>query len=103
MTSTSGGPAQPTSTTGGTSKISSTTGGAMSTTQTADDADVETTQLPAGCYDANRDYIPDCTCNEVCYNCGYDSWPTDVFSCISCADGSEVQAVYTDGTGYCEG
>jgi hypothetical protein len=55
-----------------------------------------------GCYDGNRDLIgSDCECDSTCGACGfYDDpvWPED---CITCADGSNVTAIFSDGTGCC--
>lgn len=55
-----------------------------------------------GCYDGNRDLIgSDCECDSTCGACGfYDDpvWPED---CITCADGSNVTAIFSDGTGAC--
>jgi len=55
-----------------------------------------------GCYeDLGGPQIAGCTCHSSCRACGYNDAPTDADDCITCADGSTVEAVYDDGTGRC--
>jgi hypothetical protein len=55
------------------------------------------------CYDGSYEMIPGCECHSSCGACGYYDWPDADDDCIYCPDGSEVDAVYSDGTGYCSG
>ena len=54
-----------------------------------------------GCYTDPWTSVPGCTCHASCKACGYTDSPTGAADCITCADGSVVQAVYSDGTGRC--
>jgi len=55
-----------------------------------------------GCYMDSTTPVSDCTCHSSCYNCGYYNMPTAADDCITCADPNvQVDAVYSDGTGYC--
>lgn len=57
-----------------------------------------------GCYMDSTTPIStdDCTCHSSCHNCGYYNMPTAADNCITCADSNvQVNAVYSDGTGYC--
>ena len=56
---------------------------------------------PEQCYDGNFEFIPGCKCHSSCGACGYYDWPDADDDCVYCPDGSEVEAVYDDGTGYC--
>ncbi|KAJ1449123.1 peptidase S8/S53 domain-containing protein [Pelagophyceae sp. CCMP2097] len=53
------------------------------------------------CYQAAGVEVPDCACHESCDTCGYYSFPDEYNDCIQCADGSEVQVQFADGTGSC--
>jgi len=54
-----------------------------------------------GCYDGDNEKIQYCKCHSSCESCGFWDEPTDANNCISCADGSDVNVMYDDGTGYC--
>jgi len=57
-----------------------------------------------GCYEyLGGPQIAGCTCHSSCRACGYNDEPTEADDCITCADGSTVEAVYDDGTGRCPG
>mmetsp|Transcript_6040 Transcript_6040/g.18198 ORF Transcript_6040/g.18198 Transcript_6040/m.18198 type:complete len:448 (+) Transcript_6040:66-1409(+) len=53
------------------------------------------------CFNETGHGIPDCECFSGCETCGYYAQPTIYWDCITCADGSEVQVVWPDGTGTC--
>ena len=44
-----------------------------------------------------------CACHATCETCGYAADPSGRADCVTCADGSKVREVYTDGTGICAG
>ena len=55
-----------------------------------------------GCYDENKQIIPDCSCSQSCHACGFYDDPTDSNDCIECMNPNfEVRAEYSDGTGFC--
>ncbi|KAH8056937.1 galactose oxidase [Aureococcus anophagefferens] len=45
----------------------------------------------------------ECACHATCETCGYAADPSGRADCVTCADGSKVREVYTDGTGICAG
>ena len=74
-------------------------------TDTEDDDASEYHSGP-GCYYYEYQWTPSssCECHPSCAMCGYSSSPTAADDCISCADPTTVvEAVYPDGTGYCNG
>jgi hypothetical protein len=59
----------------------------------------------SGCFQNSWDTSPiaGCSCHSSCEKCGYYSWPIAYNDCVTCADGSAVVPVYSDGTGTCGG
>lgn len=45
--------------------------------------------------------IAGCQCHSTCGDCGFYDSPSNADDCVTCPQGSEIQAVYSDGTGYC--
>ena len=50
----------------------------------------------------NDSPIDGCECHSSCEKCGYYAMPEGDSDCITCADGSSVTPIYTDGTGTCD-
>ena len=59
----------------------------------------------SGCFQNSWDTTPiaGCSCHSSCEKCGYYNWPVAYNDCVTCADGSAVVPVYSDGTGTCGG
>ena len=57
------------------------------------------------CYDEDFNIIPGCLCHSSCSACSSHQWPEQYrpHGCIACKDGSPVEVVNGDGTGYCNG
>lgn len=57
----------------------------------------------SGCFQNSGDSSPiaGCSCHSSCEKCGYYWWPDKHNDCVTCADGSAVDPVYSDGTGTC--
>ena len=58
------------------------------------------------CYENEFDFEPksNCQCHPSCGMCGYYKSLASASDCITCADPTTVvEAVYPDGTGYCNG
>ena len=54
------------------------------------------------CYESEDSVVDGCVCHETCGDCGFYNWPSADDDCFTCPEGSEIEAVYSDGTGYCK-
>ena len=54
------------------------------------------------CISDEFEYVPGCECHDTCGTaCGYYDWPDANDDCIDCKPGRTLNAIYSDGTGYC--
>uniref|UniRef100_A0A6C0M0I3 Uncharacterized protein n=1 Tax=viral metagenome TaxID=1070528 RepID=A0A6C0M0I3_9ZZZZ len=53
------------------------------------------------CYNANKTKIDGCECHGSCKTCGYDGNPVGFDKCLTCANNSEVNKLYTNNAGWC--
>jgi len=59
-----------------------------------------TGKLP-GCYNRQGVHIKGCQCHPTCMTCGYDWQPTSSTDCLTCRDGTLVNKLSGDGSGWC--
>ena len=64
---------------------------------------IEHNMVRTGCYGSSQQSLSHCVCHESCASCGFYHNPVRANDCITCADGSSVQPVFSDGTGFCNG
>mmetsp|Transcript_58733 Transcript_58733/g.108365 ORF Transcript_58733/g.108365 Transcript_58733/m.108365 type:complete len:666 (-) Transcript_58733:11-2008(-) len=55
----------------------------------------------AGCYNRFGVHIKGCECHPTCLTCGYDWQPTRSTDCLTCRDGSLVNTLSSEGSGWC--